>query len=68
MNHQALASLHVLKQILDLQAQTVANFYLAFEQNLEIVPLLNKCDMQNAEPDRVAEQMQQVLHSLLLQP
>ena len=33
-----------------LQAQTVANFYLAFEQGLEIVPLLNKIDMQGAEP------------------
>ena len=43
-----------------MQAQTVANFYLAFEQNLAIVPVLNKCDMASAEPDRVAEQMQQV--------
>ena len=43
-----------------LQAQTVANFYLAFEQNLAIVPVLNKCDMRTAEPDAVAEQMQQV--------
>jgi translation elongation factor EF-4 len=43
-----------------MQAQTVANFYLAFEQNLAIVPVLNKCDMTNAEPDQVADQMQQV--------
>lgn len=42
-----------------MQAQTVANFYLAFEQNLAILPVLNKCDMPSAEPDRVAEQMQQ---------
>jgi len=34
-----------------LQAQTVANFYLAFEQDLSIVPVLNKCDMDSAEPE-----------------
>ena len=38
----------------------MANFYLAFEQNLAILPVLNKCDMRTAEPDAVAEQMQQV--------
>lgn len=43
-----------------MQAQTVANFYLAFEQNLAIIPVLNKCDMNNAQPDQVAEQIQQV--------
>ncbi len=48
-----------------LQAQTVANFYLAFEQNLAIVPVLNKCDMTNAEPEQVAEQMQQVPSSTM---
>jgi translation elongation factor EF-4 len=35
----------------------VANFYLAFEQELAIVPLLNKIDMDAAEPDRVAKQL-----------
>ena len=43
-----------------LQAQTVANFFLAFDQNLAIVPVLNKIDMVSAEPDKVAEEMQQV--------
>ena len=42
------------------QAQTVANFFLAFEQDLAIVPVLNKVDLPAAEPQRVAEQMQQV--------
>ena len=32
------------------QAQTVANFYLAFEQDLSIVPVLNKIDMDSADP------------------
>jgi translation elongation factor EF-4 len=41
------------------QAQTVANFFLAFEQDLAIVPVLNKVDLPAAEPQRVAEQMQQ---------
>ena len=39
------------------QAQTVANFFLAFEQDLAIVPVLNKIDMPAAEPDRVAQQL-----------
>lgn len=43
-----------------LQAQTVANFFLAFDQNLAIVPVLNKIDMSSADPIKVAEEMQQV--------
>lgn len=44
-----------------LQAQTVANFFLAFDQNLAIVPVLNKIDMVSADPHKVAEEMQQVI-------
>lgn len=40
------------------QAQTVANFYLAFGNNLAIVPVLNKIDLKNADPDRVCGQLQ----------
>lgn len=36
--------------MLPLQAQTVANFYLAWEQDLAIVPVLNKIDMDSADP------------------
>lgn len=39
------------------QAQTVANFYLAFSQNLVVVPVMNKIDLKNAQPDEVAGQM-----------
>ncbi|XP_050439405.1 translation factor GUF1 homolog, mitochondrial [Adelges cooleyi] len=39
------------------QAQTVANFYLAFCQNLVIVPVLNKVDLKNANPEKVEEQL-----------
>jgi translation factor GUF1, mitochondrial len=41
------------------QAQTVANFFLAFEQDLAIVPILNKIDMPAAEPQRVVEQLKE---------
>ncbi|CAM8903479.1 hypothetical protein QQ045_010987 [Rhodiola kirilowii] len=39
------------------QAQTVANFYLAFESNLTIVPIINKIDQPTADPDRVKTQL-----------
>lgn len=38
----------------------MANFYLAFEQDLSIVPVLNKIDMAAAEPARVAQQLRDV--------
>lgn len=39
------------------QAQTMANFYLAFEQDLTIVPIINKIDMTNADTDRVSREL-----------
>lgn len=39
------------------QAQTVANFYLAFAQGLELIPVLNKVDLPSAEPERALQQM-----------
>ncbi|XP_024025549.1 translation factor GUF1 homolog, mitochondrial isoform X1 [Morus notabilis] len=39
------------------QAQTVANFYLAFESNLTIIPVINKIDQPTADPDRVKAQI-----------
>ena len=39
------------------QAQTVANFYLAFSQGLELVPVINKVDLPSAEPERALAQM-----------
>lgn len=39
------------------QAQTVANFYLAFAQGLTLVPIINKVDLQHADPPRVLQQM-----------
>ncbi len=40
-----------------IQAQTVANFYLALEQGLEIIPVLNKIDLPNADPARCLGQL-----------
>ena len=40
------------------EAQTMANFYLAFDQDLTIVPVLNKVDMNHAQPERVKKQME----------
>src|SRR3979409_1684824 len=43
------------------QAQTVANAFLAIEGNLTIVPVLNKIDMPHARPDFVVGEMEQAL-------
>ena len=39
------------------EAQTVANTYLAVEAGLELIPCLNKIDLPGAEPERVAEEV-----------
>jgi GTP-binding protein LepA len=43
------------------EAQTMANVYLALEHDLEIIPVLNKIDLPGAEPERVAEEIEQVI-------
>ena len=43
------------------EAQTLANVYQAIENNHEIVPVLNKIDLPAAEPDRVKEQIEEVI-------
>ena len=42
-----------------IQAQTLANVYLAVEKNLEIIPIINKIDLDVSEPERVAAEIQQ---------
>jgi GTP-binding protein LepA len=44
-----------------IEAQTLANTYLALENDLEIVPVLNKLDLPAADPDRYAAEMEQVI-------
>ncbi len=43
------------------EAQTLANTYLALDHNLEIVPVINKIDLPSAEPDRVASEVEEVI-------
>ena len=43
------------------EAQTLANVYQAIDQNHEIVPVLNKIDLPAAEPDRVKEQIEDII-------
>ena len=43
------------------EAQTLANTYLALEHDLELVPILNKIDLPSSEPDRVAKEVEDVI-------
>ena len=40
-----------------IEAQTLANLYLALDNNLEIIPIINKIDLPNAEPERVIKEI-----------
>ncbi|MDX2116031.1 MAG: translation elongation factor 4 [Planctomycetota bacterium] len=43
------------------EAQTVANAYMAVENNLELIPVVNKIDLPSAQPEKVAMEIEQVL-------
>ena len=43
------------------EAQSVANCYTAIEQGLEVVPVLNKMDLPQAEPERVAQEVEDII-------
>ncbi|NCD25392.1 MAG: elongation factor 4 [Deltaproteobacteria bacterium] len=43
------------------EAQTLANVYMALDNDLEVVPVLNKIDLPSAEPERVAEEIEEVI-------
>jgi len=43
------------------EAQTLANVYLALENNLEIIPVINKIDLPSADPERVIAEIEQVI-------
>lgn len=44
-----------------IEAQTLANVYLALDHNLELVPVINKIDLPSAEPERVAKEIEDVI-------
>ena len=44
-----------------IEAQTLANVYLALENDLEIIPILNKIDLPAADPDRVTEEIEETI-------
>ena len=43
------------------EAQTLANVYLALEHDLTVVPVINKIDLPSADPDRVKEEIEDIL-------
>ncbi|WP_018015155.1 translation elongation factor 4 [Teredinibacter turnerae] len=43
------------------EAQSVANCYTAIEQGLEVIPVLNKMDLPQAEPDKVAQEVEDII-------
>ena len=44
-----------------IEAQTLANVYLALDHNLDVVPVINKIDLPSAEPERVIEEIEDVI-------
>lgn len=44
-----------------IEAQTLANVYLALDNNLEVLPIINKIDLPSAEPERVREEIEDVI-------
>ena len=43
------------------EAQTIANVYLAFENNLEVIPVVNKIDLPSADPERVKKEVEDII-------
>lgn len=44
-----------------IQAQTISNLYMAIDNDLEIIPVINKCDLDSAKPEEVADQIVDLL-------
>lgn len=44
-----------------IQAQTISNLYMALENDLEIIPVINKCDLESAKPEEVEDQIIELL-------
>ena len=55
------ASLKSLDDFFSSMAQTLANTYLALDNNLEIIPVINKVDMNNAQPDHTKQEIEDII-------
>lgn len=55
------AALLVVDAAQGVEAQTVANCYTAIEQGLEVIPVLNKIDLDQAEPERVIKEIEEII-------
>lgn len=54
-------ALLVVDAVQGIEAQTLANVYMALEQNLEIIPVINKVDLPSAEPERVKKEIDDII-------
>ncbi len=54
-------ALLVIDAVQGIEAQTLANVYLALEHNLEIIPVINKIDLPNADPVRVRKELEDMI-------
>lgn len=64
--HRSLAPCQGVVLVIDandgVQAQTVANFHLALKNNLVIIPVINKIDLKNANPEKVMDELQMLFN------
>jgi len=51
----------VVDAVQGIEAQTLANVYLALEHNLELIPVINKIDLPSAEPERIKKEIEDVI-------
>lgn len=54
-------ALLVVDAVQGIEAQTLANVYMAMDHNLEIIPVINKIDLPNADPERVKREIEEVI-------
>ena len=58
--HACQGALLLVDAVDGVQAQTMANFYLAFEQDITIIPAINKIDLPHAHPEKIAHQLEKL--------
>ena len=59
--HACEGALLVVDAVQGIEAQTLANAYLAVDAGLEVIPVVNKIDLPAADPDRVAQELEEVI-------